>query len=230
MPAPMSLVIFDCDGVLVDSEPLSFAVEAACWTQAGFPLDAAGVRQFLGLSAMHVRATMEREHGRTVPEGFDANLRSEILASFTRDLRAIDGIEQTIATLRERGTALCVASSSDSERIAHALRITHLYEALSPHLFSATMVARGKPAPDLFLLAASRMGTAPEDCVVIEDSEPGVRAGVAAGMHVIGFVGGSHCGPDHASQLRAAGAHDILRRMTDLPGLLQSRASMLMTA
>jgi beta-phosphoglucomutase-like phosphatase (HAD superfamily) len=100
------------------------------------------------------------------------------------------------------------------------LSLTGLLPFFEPHLFSAEMVARGKPAPDLFLYAAERMGARPAGCLVIEDSEAGVRAGVAAGMQVFGFVGGSHCAPGHDLLLRRAGAALAFGKMTALPGLI----------
>jgi len=118
-----------------------------------------------------------------------------------------------------------VASSSHPERIALALRTMGLDRFFGEHVFSATMVARGKPAPDLFLHAAAKMGAEPARCVVIEDSPAGVRAGKAAGMRVIGFTGGSHCRDGHYENLRSAGAEHVLSSMGELPTLLGLRAS-----
>jgi len=114
----------------------------------------------------------------------------------------------------------CVASSSDPERLRISLGAVGLYDRFHPHIYSAVQVARGKPAPDLFLLAAERLGVAPAACVVIEDSPAGVAAGLAAGMAVVGFTGGGHCGPDHGRSLRAAGAGEVVPSMADLQGLL----------
>jgi beta-phosphoglucomutase-like phosphatase (HAD superfamily) len=113
-----------------------------------------------------------------------------------------------------------VASSGTPEKIQHGLTCAGLYDRLAPHIFSATQVGRGKPAPDLFLFAAERMQVSPERCLVIEDSVPGVTGARAAGMTVLGFHGGSHCRPGHADMLRAAGAALIFDDMRQLPGLI----------
>jgi len=114
----------------------------------------------------------------------------------------------------------CVASSGTPEKIKHGLTCAGLYDALAPHIFSATQVQRGKPAPDLFLFAAEQMRASPGRCVVIEDSVPGVTGARAAGMTVLGFHGGSHCLPGHADKLRAAGATVTFDDMRQLPGLI----------
>ena len=114
----------------------------------------------------------------------------------------------------------CVASGSAPERLRHSLGLTGLLPHFDPHIFSATQVARGKPAPDLFLFAAQRMQAATDACLVIEDSVAGVQAAVAAGMRVIGFTGGSHCRPDHADRLRAAGVSALCGDMRALGALL----------
>jgi HAD superfamily hydrolase (TIGR01509 family) len=134
------------------------------------------------------------------------------------------GIEAVLDGLSSR---MCVASSSSPERLRHTLGLVDLYRRFDPHVFSATMVARGKPAPDLFLHAAAQMGADPAGCVVIEDSVPGVTAAVAAGMTAIGFVGGGHCGTGHADRLRSAGAALVVETMTELlPALTALRSQL----
>lgn len=215
----LALVIFDCDGVLVDSEPISAGCVAAALATAGYPITEAEVlERFLGLSTRSMCAIVEGEMGRPLPDDFLDLLRHAILAGFEAGLRPIAGIAELLDRL---APPRCVASSSHPERIRRSLEITGLIGRLAPHVFSATMVARGKPAPDLFLHAAARMGVAPQDCLVIEDSEAGVRAGKAAGMTVVGFTGGSHLDPArHGPRLRATGADLVLDAMTDLAELL----------
>ena len=133
------------------------------------------------------------------------------------DLKAIAGVADAIAAI---DLPKCVASSGVPEKIRHGLECAGLYELLSPHIFSAVQVARGKPAPDLFLYAAKEMGAAPERCLVIEDSVPGVTGAVAAGMTVLGFHGGSHCLPGHGEKLRDAGAALLFDDMRQLPDLI----------
>ncbi|HEY8382969.1 MAG TPA: HAD-IA family hydrolase [Microvirga sp.] len=207
------LLIFDCDGVLVDSEPLSCAADADLLTRLGFPITVEAVqRRFVGKSMSDLVAAIEAEHGRALPADFGAQLTRETLARFEQELQPIGGVREAILALPHQR---CVASSSVPERIALSLRVTGLAN-LFERVFSAVEVARGKPAPDLFLHAAARMGAAPADCVVIEDSPYGVEAALAAGMPVIGFAGGGHCGPGHGPMLRDVGADVVIDSMADL--------------
>jgi len=215
------LLIFDCDGVLVDSEPLACQVDAEVLNGLGLPYTADDIaRQFVGKSMKDMIARIEAEHGLVLPDDFAARINQALFARFETDLKPIADVRAAILSLPDRR---CVASSSVPERIALSLRVTGLAD-LFENVFSATQVARGKPAPDLFLFAAEKMAARPADCIVIEDSPAGVQAAVAAGMHVIGFTGGGHCGPDHAERLRQAGATVIVERMADLRAALNSSA------
>jgi HAD superfamily hydrolase (TIGR01509 family) len=207
------LLIFDCDGVLVDSEPLSCRIDAEVLTECGVPYTAEDVaRDFTGVSIKDQITRIEMERGIRLPDDFTERLNRTLFKRFETDLKLIDGVRDAILSLP---FPRCVASSSIPERIALSLRITGLAD-LFDNIFSSAQVARGKPAPDLFLHAASRMNAHPEECLVIEDSIAGVQAARAAGMRVIGFVGGSHCGPEHGEKLRRAGAPIIIERMSDL--------------
>ena len=212
------LVIFDCDGVLIDSELIGARVEAAELGRIGIPLAEAEIlARFLGMSAQAMYLEIERELGRTLPEGFAATVQREIDAAFERDLQVIPGIHETLDRLPLRS---CVASSSTLARLRHSLGLTGLHARFAPNVFSAEQVKRGKPAPDLFLHAAGAMGCEPTRCLVIEDSISGVRGAVAAGMRVWGFIGGGHCADGHEARLRDAGAQRIFSNMPDLPALL----------
>jgi HAD superfamily hydrolase (TIGR01509 family) len=218
MSEPVELVIFDCDGVLVDSELIGCRVEAEELSRAGFPITADEIlRRFTGITARETFRTLEAERGRPLPEGFDERVRQEIRAAFARELAAVAGVALALGRI---ALPVCVASSSDPARIEHSLKVTGLLERFAPHLFSAAVVARGKPAPDLFLHAAARMATPPTRCLVVEDSVAGVQAAVAAGMRVLGFTGASHCPPDHAACLETAGAMRTFAAMPELPDLL----------
>ena len=213
------LLIFDCDGVLVDSETLSCRIDAEILTECGVPYTAEEVaRDFTGVSVKDQITRIESERGIRLPDDFTERLNRTLFQRFETDLKPIDGVRDAILSLP---FPRCVASSSIPERIALSLRVTGLAD-LFDNIFSSTQVARGKPAPDLFLHAASRMNTLPEKCLVIEDSIAGVQAARAAGMRVIGFVGGSHCGPGHAEKLRQAGAPVIIERMSDLPAAVST--------
>ena len=214
-PTEIELVIFDCDGVLVDSEAIACRVEAELLTEVGFPHEFEEVRRdYLGRSAADdPSASIEERFGRRLPDDMTARSLTAVLDAFERELLPIPGVAESVAML---DGPRCVASSSDPARIRRSLELTGLLAAFEPHLFSATMVARGKPAPDLFLHAAREMGADPRRCVVIEDSMPGVVAARAAGMRVLGFHGGAHCGPGHAEALRDAGAHLVFDAMCAL--------------
>ena len=218
MNANVDLVIFDCDGVLVDSEVISCRAHAATLARHGYAITADQVLdRFLGVSDREARLTIETELGRRLPDDFEAQVKQATLQFYAGNLQAIAYVGDAIAAI---DLPKCVASSGTPEKIHHGLTCTGLYDRLAPHIFSATQVERGKPAPDLFLFAAERMQVSPERCLVIEDSVPGVTGARAAGMTVLGFHGGSHCRPGHADMLRAAGAALIFDDMRQLPGLI----------
>ena len=214
------LVIFDCDGVLVDSEPIASRVLAEALSELGFPLTAQqAIDRYTGISLGAVLALVEAEWGRRLPADFAALLGERDRAAFAAELQPVSGAAEMLAGL---GLPRCVASSGTIAKIRGNLSRTGLLQYLEPHLFSATMVARGKPAPDLFLHAAAMMAVPPARCVVIEDSLAGVRAARAAGMCVFGFHGGGHARPDSAAALQATGATRVFSRLCELPGLLAS--------
>ncbi|MGJ5825853.1 HAD family hydrolase [Streptomyces ossamyceticus] len=184
------LVIFDNDGVLVDSEPISNRHLAAYLTELGHPTSyQESIRDYMG-SAMHrVHELIQERTGRRLPDDFDEVFHARVFAAFERELAPVDGIFDVLEKLVAEGVPYCVASSGSHERIRVGHRTTGLDRWFGEGLvFSAQDVGRGKPAPDLFLYAAERMGVAPERCAVVEDSPLGVRAGLAAGMDVYGFT------------------------------------------
>jgi HAD superfamily hydrolase (TIGR01509 family) len=208
------LVIFDCNGVLVDSERLAAAVVSQEFMRAGFPLPAEVIaRYFTGRRPADMFAEIEVAAGRKLPTSFATTVASATLARFRQELRATAHIAYALSWLRG---PKCVASSSSFERIRHSLETTDLIRFFDPYLFSAAEVPKGKPAPDLFLLAASKMRVAPAQCIVVEDSPVGVAAAVAAGMTAIGFVGGSHASDQLAAHLTDEGARLIINDMRAL--------------
>jgi HAD superfamily hydrolase (TIGR01509 family) len=208
------LVIFDCNGVLVDSEPLASAIVSQEFMRAGFPLTPDVVaRYFTGRRPADMFSEVEIAAGRRLPADFAATVASTTLRRFRAELRATSHAAHALTWLRG---PKCVASSSALDRIRVSLESTDLLRFFEPYLFSASEVRKGKPAPDLFLHAARMMNVQPRDCIVVEDSSVGVAAGVAAGMTVIGFVGGSHAGSQHGNHLRGAGAHTVITDMRAL--------------
>jgi len=188
-PAHAELVIFDNDGVLVDSEPIANRVLAALLTESGFPTTVEdSIRRYMGGTLDRVGDMVRADTGRELPADFAARYRERLKAAFERELRPVPGMPDLLAALAERGTPFCVASSSPRDRLRLALRVTGLAPHFGHRVYSADDVLRGKPAPDLFLHAAVRMGVDPAHAVVVEDSVPGVDAAVAAGMTGIGFA------------------------------------------
>lgn len=186
----IDLVIFDCDGVLIDSEIISAQMLVAALANLGVHIDMAYVAQhFLGRSYPTVMAQIRREFGLDLPAEFEDAYRSRLMAAFERGLKVMPDVTQV---LQDLALPWCVATSSSPKRAARSLEIAKLDKLVGDGLYTASMVARGKPAPDLFLHAAQQRGVAPNRCLVIEDSLNGVRAGIAAGMQVWRFIGGSH--------------------------------------
>ncbi|WP_134681686.1 HAD family hydrolase [Paracoccus ravus] len=185
-------VIFDCDGVLVDSEPLAVIELLAMLRSVGAPVSEARIYdEFLGRSVQTIIEAVSQDHGidiRPALPGYGAALAARL----ARDLRAVRGMAEAITAC---DGPRAVASSSAPERLNLSLELTGLAPLFGQHVYSAVQVRNGKPAPDLFLFAASRLGVDPRDCVVIEDSPAGILAARAAGMRVIGFLGGSHAAP-----------------------------------
>ena len=212
------MVIFDCNGVLVDSEPLAAAIISAEFMRAGFALTPEIVaRYFTGRRPADMFAEVEVAARRKLPANFAATVASTILRRFRAELRATNHMSYALSWLRG---PKCVASSSSLDRIRASLETTDLIRFFEPYLFSAGGMRNGKPAPDLFLHVSAKMGVPPANCIVVEDSPVGVAAGVAAGMTVIGFVGGSHAEIQLAGHLRAAGARAIITDMRALKGTI----------
>lgn len=208
-------VIFDCDGVLVDSEILANRVEAEVKTDLGFPTTTEEqVRKFAGLS-MKCPAILE-EIAR-LPANYLEMVDEKLAGVFERELQPTRGIVEALHALR---LPRCVASNSAPDWIARKLALTGIRGFFGDALYSGHQVKRGKPAPDLFLHAAERQGWAVEDCLVVEDSFSGVTAGKAAGMKVCAFVGGLHIFPGHVERLIEAGADYVISDMRRLLGLV----------
>ncbi|MFJ9581704.1 HAD family hydrolase [Streptomyces sp. NPDC101191] len=213
------LIIFDNDGVLVDSEPISNRLLAGYLTELGHPTTyEESVRDYMG-SAMHrIHELVEERSGQRLPAEFDDIFHARVFAAFERELEAVAGAAEVLKRLDAEGIPYCVASSGSHERIRVGHRKTGLDAWFREGIvFSAEDVGRGKPAPDLFLHAAERMGVAPERCVVVEDSRLGVQAAVAAGMDAYGFTA-------MTPEAKLAGAVGFFGRMAELPATLGLRS------
>jgi HAD superfamily hydrolase (TIGR01509 family) len=197
------LLIFDCDGVLVDSEPLAMRVLLDAIAEAGLTIESeSGYERFLGKDLATITELLSEEYGVDLTHSTLERMRQRLYELFRRELKPIPGI---VAALDAIDLPCCVASSSQMGRVRLALEVTGLRSRFEPNVFTASMVARGKPAPDLFLYAAKAMETEPTDCVVIEDSASGVEAAQRAGMRVFAFTGGAHA--------RRAAHHEALGRL-----------------
>ncbi len=208
------LVIFDCDGVLVDTEPMSNAILGDALAGEGLTLTYAEMREhFVGRSLESIQKIVEERLGRKLGDDWCESLRSTTETAFAeRGVEAIPGVKTQIERLKSKSVPYCVASSGRVQKMHISLGKAGLLPLLKDVLFSATMVRRGKPNPDLFLHAAGEMGFKPEDCVVIEDSVPGVQAARAAGMRVLAYTGDPASDP---AALQTAGA-ELISHMDEL--------------
>jgi HAD superfamily hydrolase (TIGR01509 family) len=198
----LNLVIFDCDGVLVDSEPLVNRIEAEYFTALGAPMSAQEAGDaFKGKTVEQVATALEERTGKKLSAEFGYEWGMTTAFGLTRELRAVSGVQALIERVQSSGVATCVASQSPLARVRLSLHVTGLAKYFGDDVFTASMVERPKPAPDLFLFAAQRMGVSPERTVVIEDTPTGVRAARAAGMRVYGYAA-----DENAHALESAGA------------------------
>ncbi len=214
-------IIFDCDGVLVDSEPLAARAYERVYEKHGMPGVHGGIiAQCVGMKQSDIIARIKELTGHQFPASADEDIWAETKVLFSEELKPTPGIASFLETL---AGDRCVASSSSVERINHSLAVTGLAHFFGDAIYSSSMVKNGKPAPDIFLFAAARMGANPADCIVIEDSPFGIQGAVAAGMTAIGYTGGGHTYAEHAARLKAAGAdfvcadwHEISRQLAGL--------------
>jgi HAD superfamily hydrolase (TIGR01509 family) len=215
------LTIFDCDGVLIDSEIISAEVNAEHFREIGFEISAAEINErFVGMTGPQIMAVIEEEIGRAVPEDFETRVEAEIDRRLAR-VKPIAGVHDLLDLL---DGPRCICSNSSSARLRLSLEATQLWDRFRPYVFSAADVrqGRGKPHPDVFLHAAETFAVDPATVVVIEDSATGVTAASAAGMRVIGFVGGAHTWQGHAERLMDAGAETVVRRLKEVPAVVEA--------
>jgi HAD superfamily hydrolase (TIGR01509 family) len=213
MIMPVELVIFDCDGVLVDSERIALRVQVALGAELGWPLtEAEVVERFIGRSHAAIRDQVAARLGEETAALWSRRFEHLHREAVDAGLAPVDGLPEALDAIT---LPTCVASSGSHDKMRHTLGRTGLYDRFAGRIYSATEVSRGKPAPDLFLHAARQMGVDPAACVVVEDSRPGVEAARAAGMRALGYAGGL----TPAARLEGAGTV-VFHRMRDLPALL----------
>jgi HAD superfamily hydrolase (TIGR01509 family) len=213
--AVTDLVIFDCDGVLVDTESLGVKIDVQVLASLGWALsEEEVVRRVLGVSAADFRRAIEHHLGRVLPDDWENEFEPLYRRAYEAELRPVAGIVEALDRIGQR---TCVASSGSHDKMRFTLGLVGLYDRFAGRIFSGTEVAHGKPAPDLFLYAATQMGADPSSCIVVEDSVNGVRAARAAGMRVLGFGGGLL----PPQLLEDAGAH-VFMDMSLLPELISN--------
>ncbi|MET3660879.1 HAD family hydrolase [Aquamicrobium ahrensii] len=215
------LIIFDCDGVLVDSEPLAVLAYERVYERHGMPgVGVDIISQCFGMKQADIIARIRELTGHQYPEHAPDDLWDETKALFTEHLQPTAGLPDFLSGLK---IDRCVASSSSLERIHHSLDVTGIAPFFGEAIFSSSMVRHGKPAPDIFLFAAEKMGADPASCVVIEDSPFGVEGAVAAGMLAIGYTGGSHSYEGHGERLLSCGASAVSADWADVTAELEKR-------
>jgi HAD superfamily hydrolase (TIGR01509 family) len=218
-PDSVDLVIFDCDGVLVNSEEIACAVCVEALATLGMHMTMPEfAARHSGMPIKDSWALIEKNYGRPLPEGFREGVDREVHRRFAQELAPIDGV---VSLLEALTLARCVASSTGLQRLTDNLRQVGLARFFEPSIFSVSQVRRGKPAPDVFLYAASQMGADPDRTLVVEDSQHGVVAARRAGMRVIGFAGGGHASHDHEERLTRAGAFAVAHSMAELGARLR---------
>lgn len=219
--AACELVLFDCDGTIMDSELIAAECEVEALSEYGVKMSAKEFSaRFAGTSSFVVKDAMEVELGRKLPDDHITKVKALMREKLWREVKPMPGIHELLDQLDQ---PRCVCSNADMEKLKIELTRGELWDRFRPYVYSAYEIEskKRKPEPDLFLHAAAEFDVAPKNCVVVEDSIAGVKAGVAAGMRVIGFTGGSHTHPGHADELTDAGAETVIRRLTDIPAIIE---------
>ncbi len=215
----IDLVIFDCDGVLADSELMAFQAQAEVISEAGIPLTAKDIEPYMGVVGTEMYKDIANKHNHPLPGDMSERFVQRIMQLAESEPVDMPGIKDVLRNLEQK---YCVASNGEIARLRGTLTAAQLDGFFNGNVFNAEMVTRGKPAPDLFLYAAQQMNVPPADCLVVEDSVHGVSAGLAAGMTVFGFTGGCHCPPDHGQRLFELGASLIFDDLRQLPDLIEN--------
>lgn len=216
-------ILWDCDGVLIDSEYLACGASAAFCTEKGYPITTeVFIERFMGMNRFQIYATIEKEIGRKLVEGeaMYAEMAARLKEIFTKDLKSCEGIEDILTNAK---VPMAVASGSSAERLDMSLGLTQLKDFFKGHIYTSEDLPRGKPSPDIFLHAAEKLGVAPEDCLVVEDGIHGIDAAHAAGMDVVAYIGARHMTPSLVEKVRAKKPIESFETMKDLAAFLDPR-------
>jgi len=220
--AQCKLIIFDCDGTLMDTEVLAAEVEVELLKEYGADIEVKEFSQrFAGTSSSFVKETMEAELGRSLPDNHMDTLNKRMNEKMWRHAKCCDGAQEMLDLLDQ---PRCICSNAGMEKLKIELTRGELWDRFRPYIFSAKDLdnINQKPAPDLFLYAAKEFEVDPENCIVVEDSIAGTKGGRSAGMRVIGYTGGSHTHSAHSDQLIEAGAETVVRRLKDIPAVVEA--------
>ena len=216
----IDLVIFDFDGVLVDSETMGCQIWSDVFAKHGMTVPAQDIlEKYTGKTGTLICSLIEREYGYEIPDNFLDEVNETTESVMAKELKTVDGVAETMPLLK---TPVCIASGSRPKRLNMCLDVTGLRKYFPDEtVFSSHYVKNGKPAPDIFLYAAEKMRVAPQKCLVVEDSASGIVGAKAAGMRAFGFIGASHCTPARGVQLTQSGAELLFGDFTELPALIE---------
>ena len=219
----ISHIIFDCDGVLVDSEPLSMRADVEILTRAGIRItEAEAHRRFVGTTFQDMIRALEKEHGTKLPENLSDLKNNRMNEMYRTELKLVRGVRDALEDIRNMGLSMSIASNGPKDRVKLALQLTGLLPYFKNAIVTYKDVPQGKPAPDMYLLAAKNVGTKADNCLVVEDSIAGVTAAVDAGCWTLGFTGTYEDQQAHGTKLKDIGAEAIFSKMVDLPALVET--------
>ncbi len=217
----ISHIIFDCDGVLVDSEPLSMRADAEVLARAGIKISEAELhKRFVGTTFQDMVAEIEKQHATKLPSNLSDIKNARMNEMYRTELKLVRGVRDALEDIRNMGLSMSIASNGPKERVKLALQLTGLLPYFKNAIVTYEDVPQGKPAPDMYLLAAKNAGVKADDCLVVEDSLTGVTAAVDAGCWTLGFTGTYEDQQAHGDKLKDIGAEAIFSKMADLPSLV----------
>ena len=219
----ISHIIFDCDGVLVDSEPLSMRADAEILARTGLKISEAELhKRFVGTTFQDMVQSLEREHNTKLPGNLSDLKNARMNELYRSELKLVRGVRDALEDIRNMGLSMSIASNGPKDRVKLALQLTGLLPYFKNAIVTFEDVPQGKPAPDMYLLAAKNAGAKADNCLVVEDSVTGVTAAVDAGCWTLGFTGTYENHVPHGEKLKDIGAEAIFNKMVDLPALVET--------